>query len=242
MPMQTIRSAGKSFVKLFAAYKPEAEEEVQYDFSTSDLGQPEYSKVASKAALPSVGNSNIIYQTLDDHNLWTWSRNAYTEYNPYGFGVSTEYREPVQTVVKSTRRVVDVDDTLLIIEDIRQMCSISIDAVKEGADARLAMAYNIDALRADLAMIRDLKMSYASMIPVGKQMPYHRGTPAQVLVDNWFFHNHSALSLLLRSSCRSATHMDNNMLDGIAIKKAHLWWDSVAGNAKFKDGDFEVNL
>lgn len=241
MTMFNFGKARNKFVKLFAEYKPN--EEVEHDFSNSDLSVVgDYYDVESQFHLPQRGKADVIYRTLDDMRLWSWARITYTEYNPYSFGIANEYREPVEKIVMSNTRVLDNNDDVLVLQDERQMCSISIDAIKEGADARLALAYNIDALRCDLNMLSELKISLGTMVTDKKDRPYRKNSEKQNLVDNWFYQEHTALSLLLRSSCRSAKHVDNNMLDCINRKGAHLWWDEEANNAKFKFGEFEVNL
>lgn len=222
----------------------ERHDEIEYDFSESDLGdQSKYYDVATKKDLPAIGNSKVTYRSLDDMALWSWARNTYTEYNPYAFGITQEFNDVVPEVLQPINvAVLDANNIRLVLSEPTQMPSIGIDAVREGADARLAIGYNIEALRHDLRTITNLKIPFESMISSDKDRPYFKSGPKQNVLDNWFYQNHSALHLLLRSTCRSDTHLDKNMLDGINLKGAHIWWDAKTCNAKFKDGEFEVNL
>lgn len=219
-------------------------EEIEYDFSDSDLDEQEpYYNVESKKDLPVTGSSKLIYRTLDDMLLWTWKRNAYTEYNPYAFGVTQEFNEVVPEVLQPQNfAVLDVDNRRVVLQDNQQLRSMSIEQVKEGGDARLAMVYNIEAFREDIRVITALKIPFETMVDEKKDRPYFKNSQKQNTLDNWFYQNHSALSLLLRSTCRSETHIDKHMLDGINKKGAHIYWDDKTNNAKFKDGEFEVNL
>lgn len=240
-----MNAIAQGFNKLFtrapgfmAMMRKETRDEVEYDFSESDLEITEVD-VPTKRDLPIQGKSSVKYRTLDDMNMWSWLNGKYVEYNPYGYGGTTAYREKpeVMIVEKKSEPVSN-----MLFEDERQLASISIDQVREGADARLALVYNIDAFREDIRVIVQYSQKFSSMVSDKKDRPYFRNDDQQNMRDNWFSQNHSALSLLLRSSCRSATHLDRNMLDAIHGKGAHLWWDEKAGNAKFKDGEFEVNL
>lgn len=241
-----MNAIAQGFTKLFsrapgftAILHKEVHDEVEYDFSNSDLEITEVD-VPTKRDLPIQGKSSVKYRTLDDMNMWSWMNGKYVEYNPYGYGGTTAYREqPAKVLVADIPVPKAVNKSF---EDERQLAGISIDQVREGADARLALVYNIDAFREDIRMIVQYGLKFSSMLSDKKERPYFRNSEQQNIRDNWFSQNHTALSLLLRSTCRSSTHMDRNMLDAIHGKGAHLWWDEKAGNAKFKDGEFEVNL
>jgi len=242
--MQALTSLFGNVRKFANVFAGKTAEEIEFDFSNSELEEPsKYYDVETKRDLPIKGNSALTYRTLDDMVLWSWKRNAYIEYNPYSFGITQQFNDVVPEVLQPQNvAVLDVDNTILVLQDVQQLPSIGIDAVREGADARLAIGYNIEALRQDLRTITDLKISFESMVSDNKDRPYFKSGPKQNVLDNWFYQNHTALHLLLRSTCRSDTHMDKNMLDGINLKGAHIWWDAKTCNAKFKDGEFEVNL
>lgn len=232
----------RKFASIFA--KNQLREDLEFDFSDSDLStDPIYVDVETRNDLPQLGRSDLTYRTLSDMQLWKWQRNAYHSHNPYTFGITQEFNDVErEIIVMSNNAVLDENNKRLVLQDEQQLPAISIDAIREGADARLAVGYNIEALRHDLRVITALKISFNTMMKEGQTGPYYKSTQKQNLIDNWFYHNHQALHLLLRSTCRSANHLDNNMLDGINLKGAHLWWDAKSGNARFKDGEFEVNL
>lgn len=219
--------------------------EVEFDFSNSDLvEQDAYYDVPTKRELPIKGNSNLTYRTLDDMSLWSWKRNAYVEYNPYAFGITQQYNTVTPTVFEqSVIAAIDDQHNRLLLEDVRQLPSISIDDVRNGSDPRMAVLYNLMALREDLRTITDLKITFESMIDTKKATPYLRNGHKQNVLDNWFIQNHTALSLLLRSACKSESSViDKAIGDCLHGKGAYLSWDKTRGNAVFKDGEFEVNL
>lgn len=216
-------------------------DEVEYDFSQSDLEQNEID-VPTKRDLPKQGKASVQYRTLDDMNIWSWVSGKYIEYNPYNYGITQQYNENKPAVLVPSDIGVDEVTDRPIFEDSFQLAAISIEQIRQGADARLAVGYNIDAFREDIRMITQLKIPFASMVSEKKDRPYFGKDEKQNTLDNWFIQNHTALHLLLRSSCRSAEHYDKNMLDGINVKGAHLWWDNTSNRAKFKDGEFVVNL
>lgn len=242
MSIMTNLFAGGKVATLLRGYRPEFEPD--FDFSNSDLPkQEEYFDVFSKKELPVVGSSAVTYRTLCDMELWSWTNGAYTTYNPYSFGITHQYNEVKREVVKPMVGVViDDNHNRLVLQDERQLPSISIDDVRNGSDPRMAILYNLEALREDLRTITDLKITFDSMVSTNKDRPYFRNLPKQNVLDNWFLQNHSALHLLLRSACRTDRVMDKTIIDCINTKGAHLWWDEKACNAKFKDGEFEVNL
>jgi len=242
--MQAIQSLLEKtgFAKLFHA---DRYLETEFDFSNSDLvEQDEYYNVPTKRELPIKGNSAVTYRTLDDMCLWSWKRNAYVEYNPYAFGITQQYNTVTPTVFEQTVvAATDEQHNRLLLEDVRQLPSISIEDVRNGSDPRMAVLYNLMALREDLRTITDLKMTFESLIDVAKSTPYLRNGHKQNVLDNWFFQNHTALSLLLRSACKDAhTPVDKAIGDCLHGKGAYLGWDKTRGNAVFKDGEFEVNL
>lgn len=212
-------------------------DEVEHDFSNSDLEIRELD-VPTKRDLPLQGKASIKYRTLDDMSIWSWVNGKYVEYNPYSFGITQEYNEARPQIIE--KRLETVNNKLF--EDERHLASISIDQVRNGSDPKLAMLYNLDAFREDIRMITQYGIAFTSMLPDNAPRNYFRNDAKQNLLDNWFAYSHAALHLLLRSSCRSATHLDKNMIDGLHGKGAHLWWDAKTGNAKFKDGEFEVNI
>lgn len=219
--------------------------EIEFDFSNSDLVEADdFYDVPTKRELPIKGRENLTYRTLDDMSLWMWKRNAYVEHNPYAFGITQQYNTVTpeqfeQTVVAAT----DESHNRLVLEDPRHLPSISIDEVRDGADPRMAMLYNLMALREDLRTINDLKIPFGSMVKGDLPTPYLRNSTKQNVLDNWFFQNHAALSLLLRSACKGPTSViDKAIGDMLHGKGAHLGWNSERGNAVFKDGEFEVNL
>lgn len=243
--MSIIQSLFGNARKFASVLKGDRHEELEFDFSESDLGeQSKYFDVATKKDLPGNGKSTLTYRTLDDMLLWNWKNGVYVEYNPYAFGITQQFNEhQLETIVASNVAVLDVDNRKLVLDDVSHVPSISLDDVRKGADPRMAILYNVQALREDLRVIGNLKMTFNSMVKKDKVQPYNRNSDNQNVLDNWFFQNHSTLSLLLRSACQSSTYkIDVSIIDCLNGLGAHLFWDSKAGNAKFKDGEFEVNL
>lgn len=233
--------SNKKVANLLHAFRPQ--HDLEFDFSDSDLLDEAFYDVPSKKELPMRGVAKVIYRTLDTMDQYTFTNGTYKTYNPYAFGITQQYNEvQPEVVVQGSTVVVDENHDRLVLQDVRHLPSISLDQVRNGSDPRMAILYNLEALREDIRVCGELGISFSDMVTTQKDRPYRSNNTKQMIADNWFYQNHTALSTLLRAACRRGKPIDRAIIDCINTKGAHLWWDNVAGNAKFKDGEFEVNL
>ncbi|MOA28566.1 hypothetical protein D3C78_1495180 [compost metagenome] len=123
-------------------------------------------------------------------------------------------------------------DRLMLIDPSASMPHLTEERLKTGGDMRLAMIYNVRALREDLRRMADLNIGYEKLTKHNLQVP------GMHLPSQWLLENHTMLVRQLKSAVRGKGLYDRNVVEGLASMGIDVWYDTAKQRVGFKDGTF----
>ncbi|BEG72392.1 hypothetical protein RVBP21_0200 [Pseudomonas phage BRkr] len=165
--------------------------------------------------LPLRGDPEATYKVTSTLDLYRWVNGEYVVHNPY--------LDPV--VQSSGERAVIVDPTATLPH-------LTEEHLRKGGDIRLAMVYNVRALREDLRRMELLNISMESLLPRNLRVK-DLDVPGMFLSTN-----HTILTRQLKSIMRGKGNYDKYVVEGLARMGVDVWYDEAKRKVGFKDGTF----
>lgn len=168
--------------------------------------------VASINSLPSSGDEDVIYKTLDTMDLYKWCGNGYVTHNPY-------------LVEKSKYFLIDDSVHLPYVNHVD----------RDLKNIRLGLLFNIHALRADINLIKQHNIDMSSLLRKGLRVN------AITLESQFLMDNHVSLVKMLKAAFPNRRNYSTDAAQLLESKGIEVWFNEKE-KLCIKDGTFIATL